>query len=43
LLGVEYDFYHKVLYSLLYLDCGKKYGVVDLYDKVDVGEYIYVE
>ena len=36
LLGVEYDVYHNVLDFLLYLDCEKLYGVVELYDIVDV-------
>jgi hypothetical protein len=31
-----------VMYFLLYLDCDKLYEVVELYDVVDVGEYIYV-
>ena len=35
-LGVEYDVYHNVLYFLLYLNCEKLYGVVELYDIVDV-------
>jgi len=36
LLVVEYDVYHNVLYFLLYLNCEKLYGVVELYDIVDV-------
>jgi hypothetical protein len=41
-LSFEYDIYHKVLYFLPYLDCEKSYDVVELYDEVDIGEYIYV-
>jgi len=31
LIGVEYDFYHDVMYFLLYLNCEKSYDVVELY------------
>jgi len=36
LLGVENDIYHKMLYFLLYLNYEKLYGVVELYDIVDI-------
>jgi len=42
LLGVEYDVYHNGLYFLPYFDYEKWYEVVELYDLVDVGEYVYV-
>ena len=36
LIGVEYDVYHSMMYFLLYLDCDELYGVVELYDIVNV-------
>jgi len=30
LIGVKHDVYHSIMYFLLYLDCEKLYGVVEL-------------
>ena len=36
MIGVEYDVYRSMMYFLLYLDCVELYGVVELYDIVNV-------
>jgi len=35
-MGVEFDVYHSMVYFLIYLNCENLYGVVELYDVVDV-------